>query len=194
MNGIIPDWEWRTFGRNILLNVNLNDFSKVRQIESSEVYIVSTIVEVDPKIQNGKMDIKSLFQVNRDGLEQWISISENTFPIEIEELKDIYKIFKLSMPDFTEETCSYETFIELAQKNHRLIVAEISKAKDLYDVRGCMVERTVVYINGERYITVAVKDPDTELVKKTLIDLGIQDEVNMSYTRAIKLSTVGLLT
>ena len=85
-------------------------------------------------------------------------------------------------------------FIELAQKNHRLIVAEISKAKDLYDVKGCMVERTVVYINGERYITVAVKNPDTELVKKTLNDLGIQDEINMSYTRAIKLSTGGLLT
>ena len=100
MNGIIPNWEWRTFGRDILLNVNLNDFSRIRQIESSEVYIVSTIVEDNPKIRNGKMDIKSLFQVNRDGLEQWISIAENTFPIEIEELKDIYMIFKLSMPRF----------------------------------------------------------------------------------------------
>ena len=133
MNGIIPNWEWRTFGRDILLNVNLNDFSRIRQIESSEVYIVSTIVEDNPKIRNGKMDIKSLFQVNRDGLEQWISIAENTFPIEIEELKDIYKIFKLSMPDFTQETCSYEDFIELAKRNDRLIVAEVSKKKDILE-------------------------------------------------------------
>ena len=90
-SNIIPNWEWRTFGKSFNLNTDLDKCDHLRKIENSEIHIVSTLVDVDPKIQDNKLTIRSLYQVNSTGLEQWNSELNLSFPISIEELKEIVR-------------------------------------------------------------------------------------------------------
>ncbi|MBI9103507.1 MAG: hypothetical protein JEY99_13900 [Spirochaetales bacterium] len=194
MSGIIPDWEWRTFGKEIPLKVDLNIWQRTIRIESSDIYIISTIAEDCFRIQEGILIIDRLHQVNADGLEQWLPESKFEFPINIEEIKSVYKLFRLSMPSLTEKEYKKEEFIQIVKRNSRLILSKIDKVIHIYDIRDCIVEKADLRIDGESIVSIAVKDPDAQLIKKTLIHLGIEGRENKSYTSAIKLSQSNLLS
>jgi len=194
MSSIIPDWEWRTFGKEIPLKVDFNDIRKTIRIESSEIYIISAIAEECFRIQESKLMIDRLNQVNMDGFEQWLPESKIEFPITIDEIKGVFKLFRLSMPSLTDDDYSKEKFIEIAKTNRRLIVSKIDKVINVYNIRGCIVEKTDLQIDGEQVVTIAVKNPDTLLIKKTLADMGVENRENRSYTSAIKLSKSDLLS
>lgn len=193
MNSIIPDWEWRTFDKEITLKTDLNNLKRIIRIESSEIYISSGVVDECFRIQDDKLIIEILLQINKDGFKQWKADSKISFPLKIEEINRIYRLFKLSMPNIENETCSREEFISLAKANSRLIVTEIQKVSDIYKYEGCLIEKTDLKIDGKNLITIALKNPDTKLIKKTLLIMGLDERENLSYTNAIKLGRFDLL-
>jgi exopolyphosphatase/guanosine-5'-triphosphate,3'-diphosphate pyrophosphatase len=98
MGEIIPRWEWRTFAKEIQTTINLGDYEKTRHVESSEVYVLSTVVDENPKIRDDKMDVKSLQQINDDGLEQWKPIMKVAFPLTVDQMTEVYRVFRHSVP------------------------------------------------------------------------------------------------
>lgn len=186
MGEAIPRWEWRTFAKQIDLKINLDDYEKARHMESSEVYILSTVVNENQKIRDDKMDIKSLQQVNEDGLEQWKPIMKVAFPLPIDQVTKVYRVFRLSVPKLDKSSYTFGEFVQMAKSNQRLLAIDVDKVRDLYDVDGCIVESAMVKFDGEEFKTVAAEDPDPAKVKATVEKLGLWGWENINYVKGLK--------
>lgn len=186
MEKIIPRWEWRTFADSIDIAVDLNQYTQDREVESAEVYVLSTVVDENPKVRDGKMDVKSLQQVNEDGLEQWKPILKVSFPLNQEQLAEVYRVFRLSLPKLKGDTVSFEEFVKLAEANSRLMAIDVVKSRKLYTVDGCIVENAFLTVDGKKFQTVAAEDPDPELVKDVVKKLGLWDRENINYVKGLK--------
>ncbi len=186
MEKIIPRWEWRTFADSIVPAVDLDQFDTDRELESSEVYILSTVVDENPKVRDGKMDVKSLQQVNEDGLEQWKPILKVSFPLDEELLAEVYRVFRLSLPVLGSKAISFEAFVDLAEKNPRLMVIDVHKSRKLYTIDGCIVENAVLTVDGKKFQTIAAEDPDPDTVKAVVKKMGLWDMENINYVKGLK--------
>ena len=186
MAEIIPRWEWRTFAKQIETKIDLDEYEKTRHVESAEVYVLSTVVDENPKIRDDKMDVKSLQQINDDGLEQWKPIMKLAFPLTVEQMTEVYRVFRLSVPKLDKSSYTFADFVEMAKKNKRLLAVDVEKVRDLYDVDGCIVESATVKFNGSKYKTVAAEDPDPAKVKATVEKLGLWGRENINYVQGIK--------
>jgi len=186
MAEIIPRWEWRHFADKINLAINLDDYKKTRHVESSEYYVLSRVCDENPKIRENKMDIKSLQQVNEYWLEQWKPIKKVEFPLPKDEMIELYRIFRISPPELTQEQYSIEQFLKMAKNDERLMVFKVKKIRDLYDVDGCIVEYAAVNVDGRELITVAAELEDPDKVKETVGKLGLWGKENINYVKALK--------
>jgi len=186
MAEIIPRWEWRQFADKINLAINLDDYKKTRHVESSEYYVLSRVCDENPKIRENKMDIKSLQQVNEYWLEQWKPIKKVEFPLPKDEMIELYRIFRISPPELTQDQYSIEQFLEMAKNDERLMVFNVKKIRDLYDVDGCIVEYATVNVDGRELITVAAELEDPDKVKETVEKLGLWGKENINYVKALK--------
>ena len=186
MAEIIPRWEWRHFAKDIDIAINLEEYKKTRHVESSEHYVLSRVCDENPKVRENKMDIKSLQQVNEDWLEQWKPIKKVDFPLSNNELIDLYKIFRLTPPKLEEREYGIDEFLEMAKKDERLLVFDVQKVRDLYDVDGCIVEYATVKVNDKTLKTVAAELEDPEKVKETVKKMGLWGKENINYVKALK--------
>ena len=80
--GIIPRWEWRTFGESFgpaeeLLAARTPE----REHSSDELYLLSQESDASVKIRDGLMDVKQLEAVDGNGLEQWRPVLKTGFPL-----------------------------------------------------------------------------------------------------------------
>ena len=132
------------------------------------------------------MDIKSLQQVNEYWLEQWKPIKKVEFPLPKDEMIELYRIFRISPPELTQDQYSIEQFLEMAKNDERLMVFNVKKIRDLYDVDGCIVEYAAVNVDGRELITVAAELEDPDKVKETVEKLGLWGKENINYVKALK--------
>lgn len=186
MAEVVPRWEWRTWDKDIKLNINLKDYEHTRHVESSEVYMLSTECDENSKVRENKMDIKSLQEVNDDALEQWKPIKKAAFPLPGKKLEELYEIFRIPSPVLDKQSYTFYDFLELAKKEKKLLVFNVDKLRDLYDVDGCIVEYSTVKVDGKTYKTAAAELPEPEKVKKTVRKMGLWGKENINYVSALK--------
>src|SRR5271165_4044622 len=99
MENIIPRWEWRTFGETF--GESDDRFAALEPHgvqESDELYLLSTITGENVKVRDLLMDIKTLEQVNPDGLEQWKPIMKGAFPLPAAEVKNVFNALGVVPP------------------------------------------------------------------------------------------------
>ena len=186
MAEIIPRWEWRHFAGDIKIAINLDDYEKTRHVESNEYYVLSKVCDENPKVRANKMDIKSLQQVNEDWLEQWKPIKKVDFPLPRNEMIELYRIFKLTPPKLEDKDYTIDEFLDMARSDDRLLVFNVEKTRDLYDVDGCIVEYATVKVNGREVTTVAAELEDPKKVKETVQKMGLWGKENINYVKALK--------
>ena len=82
---IVARWEWRTFGAGFdEPEARIRNFEQGNFKESGEVYVLSRNSDENVKVRDDLLDIKSLQEVNADGLEQWFPVLKAGFPISVE--------------------------------------------------------------------------------------------------------------
>jgi hypothetical protein len=183
---ILPRWEWRTFTHQTDAKEKISKYPITRQVESSDVYILSELSMENTKVRNDLMDIKSLQVVTKDGLEQWKPVKKENFPLPLSEVEEMFRIFKVPMPEFSKETCTFDEFVELVGTDDRIICVTVDKSRRLYDVDGCIVEVADLDIEGKSIMTVAVELEDPDKVRETMKMLGLAGLENINYVTAIK--------
>ena len=186
MAKIIPRWEWRTFTHQTDVEKKISKYPLTRQAESSDVYILSELSMENTKVRNDLMDIKSLQVVTKDGLEQWKPVKKEKFPLPLSEVQEMFRTFRVPMPEFLKETCTFDEFIELVKTDDRIICVTVDKSRRLYDVDGCIVEVADLKIEGKSIMTVAVELEDPDKVRETMKMLGLAGLENINYVTAIK--------
>ena len=186
MAEIIPRWEWRTFTHQSDVETKISTYPLTRQVESSDVYILSELSMENAKVRNDLMDIKSLQVVTKDGLEQWKPVKKEKFPLPLEEVQKMFSVFRVPMPEFSKDTCTFDEFVELVKTDDRIICVTVDKSRRLYDVDGCIVEVADLKIAGKSIMTVAVELEDPDKVRDTMKMLGLSGLENINYVTAIK--------
>ncbi len=192
MAEVIPRWEWRTFARTIQTRIDIADFPRTRQAESSEIYLATATSVDNPKIRYGKLDIKALQTVNDHGLEQWSPVLKATFPLSEDEFSAVCRVLSLTNPP---PAGQYSLDDLLRAIDHVADVWAVSaqKIRNLYDVAGCTVESSHVTFDGDTFRTVAAEDPDPVKVRDTVVRLGLADRENINYIKAIQRIKAGTL-
>lgn len=190
---IVPRWEWRTFARAIELQIDLADHPQTRRLESSEIYLTASAARGNPKIRDQKIDIKTLQQVNADGLEQWKPLLKASFPLTAEQLAAVYQALGLNEPAVT-QGCDLDALLRLIDEETGAWAVSVEKIRNQYDVDGCIVEASEVGFDGDVFQTVAAEDPDPAKVTDTVARLGLSERENISYVKAIQRIKAGTMT
>ena len=96
--GIVPRWEWRTFGESAnAAEGRLALLDPERIAESDELYMLSLQSDASVKVRDGLVDVKRLEAVDRNGLEQWRPVLKATFPLSPEDVSAV--LTELGVPE-----------------------------------------------------------------------------------------------
>jgi exopolyphosphatase/guanosine-5'-triphosphate,3'-diphosphate pyrophosphatase len=188
MEKIIPRWEWRTFGESFgKADVTFADLKPIDVQESDEIYFLSPANNENVKVRDKLMDIKTLQQVNADGLEQWRPVMKGAFPLPAAEVSKVFDLLGAAPPSLTRTSYTLEQFIgELAEAGTRLRVVKVHKKRARYTVDGCMSEMTDLIADGKSTRTIALELEDPGHVIATVRKLGLDRFENVSYPRGLK--------
>ena len=160
---------------------------KLRVRHSQESYIMSRTNDINnTKIRDGKMDIKAYVQTV-DRLEQWNPLMKIEFPISVNFLKsDIFPAFQVEIPDFEKTEYTMDEFLAMVKKHLDLQAVSVVKERFAYMVNDTICEVGNILINGAKVITINSESTELDDIKKTVIDVGLDDVENINYLQAIK--------
>jgi exopolyphosphatase/guanosine-5'-triphosphate,3'-diphosphate pyrophosphatase len=188
MSQIVARWEWRTFGSDFgEAESRIAAHSVTRRLQSSEVYILSARSNDNTKIRDALMDIKALQRINDEGLEQWVPVMKEGFPITADVLRELYDHWKVAAPELKDAEYSYERFIEEFVGGHPdLTAVDVFKDRTGYMIDDCIVEVADLRFDDTAIRTIAVEMADPDRVMSTVKRLGLDGFPNINYVRALK--------
>ncbi|MDD3515663.1 hypothetical protein SDC9_42100 [bioreactor metagenome] len=190
---IVARWEWRTFGAGFdEPEARIRKFEQGNFKESGEVYVLSRNSDENVKVRDDLLDIKSLQEVNGDGLEQWFPVLKAGFPIAVEDLKGVFFYFKVPEPIFGRKEYTFDQFLnEIVKPNQNLRLVQVKKKRYIYVINGAVTEIAETDFDGVALRTICVEHEDPDVVMKTVRELGMEDLPNINYIQAMK-KTVGM--
>jgi hypothetical protein len=190
MNEIEPRFEFRAWARNFgMAETRMRRLSPCQGIrESDEIYIVSAASDgSNTKIRDAQLDIKVLVR-ECDGLEQWEPRMKGAFPMTAETLaKQVFPALgvaplALDRAEYTLDQC----LGEVIRPNRELVAVTVFKRRFAFTVNGCIAEHAEIWINGAGLQTMAAESTEVPAVLEAKRLLGLDDDENVNYLRAIK--------
>jgi exopolyphosphatase / guanosine-5'-triphosphate,3'-diphosphate pyrophosphatase len=188
LGGIVPRWEWRTFGDSFGSAETLLDSQEPeRAQESDEIYVLSDASDSSVKVRDGLMDVKQLEAVSGGGLEQWRPVLKGSFPLPAADVATMLGALGVSAPEATRDAYTLEQLLaELVGPNQSLAAVDVHKRRTHYRLDGCMVELSEISSGGRTSRTIAVEHEDPELVSATVRELGLDGRPNVCLARGLK--------
>src|SRR4051794_20110870 len=183
--GIIPRWEWRTFGTRFgPAEAAFAAMSPTGIQESDEVYLLSGAGD-NVKVRADLMDVKVLREVNEAGLEQWIPMMKASFPLAAADVTRTFDALSLPVPQLARDEYTFEQFVaELAQPAG-IRAVNVHKRRVRYKVNGCTSEVTDVVADGHTMRTIAIESEDADAVVAAVASVHLGDYVNTSYPKGL---------
>jgi exopolyphosphatase / guanosine-5'-triphosphate,3'-diphosphate pyrophosphatase len=184
--GIIPRWEWRVFGTNYVAAEDaFSTLSPGPAQHSDEIYLFAD-VDCNVKIRGGLMDIKLLREVNTDGLQRWEPVLKQSFPLPRDDVATVYDALGIGTSPPDRDIASLDELLAtLAESGDAVLVVRIHKRRVRYTLAGCMAELTDLQAGGRSTRTIAVESEDPSAVIRAVRGLGLDGQLNTSYSRAI---------
>jgi exopolyphosphatase/guanosine-5'-triphosphate,3'-diphosphate pyrophosphatase len=187
MENIIPRWEWRTFGESFgEADARYAALTPSDVQETDELYFLSSANDENVKVRFDLMDIKTLVEVNADGLEQWKPVMKAKFPLPAAEVKKVLEALGVPIPSLARENYTLDQFVAELGEPNGLRAVKVHKKRARYKVNGCTSELTDVVADGQKTRTVALELEDATRVIATVREMGLAGFPNISYPRGLK--------
>ncbi len=187
LGGIVPRWEWRTFGDDFGSAETLLDSQEPeRAQESDEIYLLSDESDASVKVRDGLMDVKQLEAVNADGLQQWRPVLKNSFPLGAADVATMLQAAGVSAETARDAYTLEQLLDEVVGPNDWLDAVDVHKQRAHYLVGGCMTELSEISSGGRSSRTIVVEGEDPDLVSATVRELGLQGRPNVCLARGLK--------
>ncbi|MGC9513872.1 MAG: hypothetical protein ACP5D8_09620 [Fidelibacterota bacterium] len=185
--GIKGRWEWRVFDKDLSSLEKPPAFHEPESVQkSTDMYFVSRASEDNIKIRHHTLDIKRLLQTNKHGFEQWTPILKEVFPISKETTDAVWKGLSVSFEAPATFPLSLNHFLNTLKKDAHIASITVEKERNRYTIDGCMGEYSQIWVNGSRYETIALENPDDNHLYLTLQSLGWESRSNMNYIYFLK--------
>ena len=187
MANIVPRWEWRTFGESFgEADVKFAALTPSDVQETDELYFLSSGNNENVKVRFDLMDIKTLVEVNADGLEQWKPVMKAKFPLPADEVKEVLAALGVAVTSLARENYTLDEFTSELGQPSGLRAVKVHKKRTRYKINGCTSEMTEVLADGRKTRTVALELEDAARVIATVRELGLHQFPNISYPRGLK--------
>lgn len=187
MEKIIPRWEWRTFGETFgEADAKYAAFTPTDIQESDELYFLSPASDQNVKVRFDLMDIKTLVEVDANGLEQWTPVMKAKFPLAADEVKKVLAALDVKVPSLARAEYTLDQFVSDLGEPGGLRAVQVHKRRVRYKVNGCTSELTDVVADGRKIRTVALELEDAARVLATVRELELDAFPNISYPRGLK--------
>ena len=188
LEGIVPRWEWRTFGPRLgAAEARLADIEPMRVHDSDEVYVLALGHEASIKTRDGVMDVKRLERVNADGLEQWLPVVKSTYPLGAEGIAEAIAALGATVAPLERDEYTLEQLLdEVVGPSPELMATAVHKHRSHFLIDGCMAELSEVRTDRGTAKTIAVESEDPARVVATVLALGFQLRPNVSLPRELK--------
>ena len=186
--GVVPRWEWRTFGESFGAAEELLGARKAeRTQESDELYVLSQESDASVKVREGLMDVKRLEAVNAAGLEQWRPVLKSEFPLGITDLLTVLGALGATAQELTREAYTLEQLVdEVVGASPALAAVPVHKRRVHYEFGGCLAEISEVTAGEKSARTIALESEDPGLVAAAVRELGLADRPNVCLARGLK--------
>jgi exopolyphosphatase / guanosine-5'-triphosphate,3'-diphosphate pyrophosphatase len=193
VTGIVPRWEWRTFGPSFgSAEDALAALVPGEAQESDELYLLAED-EANVKVRGGAMDIKLLREVDASGLERWEPVMKEGFPLSADHVERVLQTLGITNASATRSAYELDELLdELIRPSGDVRDARIRKRRARFEVGGCMGELTDVSIDGRSTRSVAVESEDPDAVVEAIRVLGLGSFVNTSYPRGLAMLIDGV--
>jgi exopolyphosphatase/guanosine-5'-triphosphate,3'-diphosphate pyrophosphatase len=160
-----------------------------RSIESTELYLVPTKTErCNAKIRSGLLDVKRLLLETR-GLQQWTPILKAPFPLDTHRFAACLDCLGAGSLTPSRSTYSEGEFIGELAAARLIVLAAISKQREVFQLDECIAEFTVVTVtslgDAQRH-TVAIESSDVDRVIALAAKLDIFRYSNRSYVQELR--------
>jgi exopolyphosphatase / guanosine-5'-triphosphate,3'-diphosphate pyrophosphatase len=186
--GIVPRWEWRTFGESFGgAEDTLAQGGSTRVQESDEIYLLSDESDASVKVRDELMDVKRLEAVDANGLEQWRPVLKTSFPLAASGVATVLDALGVPARELSRDTYTLEQLVgELVRPDPALAEVAVHKRRVHYEFGGCMAEVSEVLAGGRSARTIAVEAEDPALVIAAVRELQLADRPNVCLARGLK--------
>jgi exopolyphosphatase/guanosine-5'-triphosphate,3'-diphosphate pyrophosphatase len=185
LTGIIPRWEWRTFGPRFgSAEAAFAALTPTGVQESDEVYLLSGASD-NVKIRADLMDIKVLREVSPEGLEQWIPVMKGSFPLAAADVLSTFAALELKPPTLSRDAYTLDQFVAELATPAGIRAVDVRKRRVRYKVNGCTSEVTDVVADGKPTRTIAIESEDASAVVEGVRSVGLGDYLNVSYPKGL---------
>lgn len=152
--------------------------------QSREIYAVSASRPgANLKYRGGELDLKRLIKADGD-LEQWSPGERVGFPLARDWLTHVLAPalgLGHALAQAPPQVTAPVLFEQVLRPVSGLGIADVLKARRLFEHAGCRAEHAVVHINGAAIATVCVESTDPGAVRDALADLGLAGRENLCY-------------
>jgi exopolyphosphatase/guanosine-5'-triphosphate,3'-diphosphate pyrophosphatase len=182
-------WEWRVFGARFpVAEQVLGELTPTGDPQVTEETYLLGNDQVNVKIRFDLLDVKTLVEVDENGLELWAPELKAEFPISAHDVSTIHDIWAKKTPDTTRARYTEPQFLdELITPDPDLDIAEVHKRRVRYTLEDCMAETALVTVRDRSTRTLAIEAEDPDAVWRLVERLGLSSHVNMSYSRGLRL-------
>ena len=184
--GIVPRWEWRTFGVDLgPAEEYLAGRAPTGTKESDELYLLS--VDGDTvKVRDGLMDIKLLRELGTSGLERWEPVLKTPFPLGHGDIEAVFAALRLPVPHLERETYTLEELLRDVVEPHPGVRAvPVRKRRVRHMIEGCIGELSEVEVGDWVTRTIAIESEDLAAVVAAVRAVGLGNRINTSYPRGL---------
>jgi exopolyphosphatase/guanosine-5'-triphosphate,3'-diphosphate pyrophosphatase len=192
LTGIIPRWEWRTFGDHFPdAEAAFGRLESTGVQESDEVYLLAG-ARNGVKIRDDLMDVKILREVSAEGLERWEPVLKASFPMSPDDVGTVLKALDITPAELSREAWTLDQFLaDFGGDGTVLRPVKVHKRRVRYKVNGCTSEVTDVTADGRATKTIAIELEDGAAVLAAVRQVGLSGFVNTSYPRGLQAMVEG---
>ena len=185
--GIVPRWEWRTFGDSFPdAEAAFGRLESTGIQESDEVYLLAG-ARNGVKIRDDLMDVKILREISAEGLERWEPVLKASFPMSRDDVITVLKALDIAPSELTRESWTLDQFLaDFSGDGEVLRPVNVHKRRVRYKVNGCTSEVTDVIADGQATKTIAIESEDGPAVIQGVRLVGLTGFVNTSYPRGLQ--------
>jgi exopolyphosphatase / guanosine-5'-triphosphate,3'-diphosphate pyrophosphatase len=185
--GVVPRWEWRTFGHD------LGDAERwfaareaERAQESDETYVLSRESDASVKVRGGQLDVKRRERVDDAGLEQWRPVLKASFPLSAADVGTALETLGVDAPLPEGEYPQGRLMDEVVARSPELLPLDVHKRREHYTVGGAMAELSEVRTEHGSRRTIAVESEDPAKVVAAVRELRLSSRRNVNMSRGLK--------
>ncbi len=186
MTTIVPRWEWRTFGTDFGPAEDLFAALEPTAVqESDEVYLRTGSGPI-VKIRDGLMDVKVLQAVSPEGLEQWVPVMKEGFPLSAADVSKVFAMLEIAPPALDRDSYTLDQLLsEVISPHPQVSAVPIHKRRVRYTLDGCMAEVTDLLVDGVPMRTIAIESEDPDDVIAAINAHGLENLLNHNFVRAM---------